>query len=111
VPDATGLATFTTALQSGANVLEVEIGLEDLARVAHLSPFHFHRMFHRKLGVPPAQYLSALRLQRAKALLSLGKRSLAEISLASCFSSQSNFSRAFLRATGSTPLRYRLQAQ
>jgi len=90
--------------------LETQIGLDDLARVAHLSPFHFHRMFRGRLGMPPHRYLSTLRLERAKALLALGRQPIAEVSLACCFSSQSNFTRAFHRATGATPLQYRRQS-
>lgn len=87
--------------------LEDDIGLDDLARVACYSPFHFSRVFANTVGTSPHRYLSHLRLERAKTLLALGRTSIAEVALASCFSSQSNFSRAFRRATGSTPAAYR----
>ena len=48
--------------------LEADIGLDDLAREASFSAFHFSRVFANTMGVPPHRYLSRLRLERAKAL-------------------------------------------
>jgi AraC family transcriptional regulator len=90
--------------------LEEEIGLEDLASAACFSTFHFTRMFASTTGMTPHRYLSRLRLERAKTLLSLRSMSIAEIALVCCFSSQSAFTRAFRRATGATPLIYRQQS-
>jgi AraC family transcriptional regulator len=84
-----------------------EIGLDDLAEAACFSAFHFSRVFRNTCGVPPFRYLSRLRLERAKTLLTLGTMPIAEIALACCFASQSNFTRAFRRATGLTPQVYR----
>jgi AraC family transcriptional regulator len=97
-------------LQFMAEHMEDDIGLDELAAVAGLSIFHFHRMFANAIGMPPHRYLSEMRLERAKTLLALGRTSLAEISLACRFSSQSNLSRAFRRATGMSPLGYRKEA-
>lgn len=94
-------------LEYMAEHIEDEIGLEELAAVACLSPFHFNRMFASRMGAAPHRYLGAMRLERAKTLLALNDLPLAEISLACCFSNQSNFSRAFRRATGISPLSYR----
>lgn len=91
--------------------LEDDIGLDDLAAVAGLSVFHFIRMFANRMGMPPHRYLGQVRLERAKTLLALGRMSIAEISSACRFSSQPNFSRAFRRATGTTPLAYRNEAK
>jgi AraC family transcriptional regulator len=87
--------------------LEEDISLSDLAQAANFSTFHFSRVFFNTMGVPPHRYLSNLRLERAKTLLSLQTMPIAQIALACTFSSQSNFSRAFRRATGSTPQAYR----
>ncbi len=43
--------------------------LDDVARDAGLSPFHFQRLFRRYAGVTPKQFLAALTLESAKALL------------------------------------------
>jgi AraC family transcriptional regulator len=88
--------------------LEDDVGLGELAEVACLSQFHFVRMFSARMGMPPHRYLGSLRLERAKTLLAVGGQGIAEISVICCFSSQSNFSRAFRRATGVSPLNYRV---
>jgi AraC family transcriptional regulator len=49
-----------------AEHLEDDIGLDELASVACLSPFHFSRMFRNTMGVPPYRYLTHVRLERAK---------------------------------------------
>lgn len=87
--------------------IEDDIGLSDLADAANLSPFHFTRIFGNTMGVPPQRYLSRLRLERAKTLLSLRATPISQVAVACCFSSQSNFTRAFRRATGLTPEAYR----
>jgi AraC family transcriptional regulator len=87
--------------------LEADVSLDDLANAACLSPFHFSRLFANTMGLPPHRYLSRMKLEHAKTLLSLGKVPLSQIALACCFSSQSNFTRAFHQATGVTPHAYR----
>ena len=88
--------------------LEDDVGLSELAAAACLSPYYFVRIFSKTMGVPPHRFLSRMRLERAKTLLSLREMPIAQIALACCFSSQANFTRAFHRATGSTPMDYRL---
>lgn len=87
--------------------LEENIGLEELAAVAHLSPFHFSRLFKRSTGIPPHRYLANLRLEAAKQMLAQTRLPVAEIAQACGLSSQANFSRAFKQATGLTPGEYR----
>jgi AraC family transcriptional regulator len=94
-------------LEYMAQHIEDEISLDDLAAVACLSPFHFIRMFRNRMGDPPHRYLSKMRLERAKTLLSHGEESIGQIALACCFATQSNFTRAFHRATGMSPGAYR----
>jgi AraC family transcriptional regulator len=87
--------------------IDEDVSLHDLADAACFSAFHFSRVFAATIGMPPHRYLSQLRLERAKTLLSLGQTPICDIALTCCFSSQSNFTRAFRRATGSTPMAYR----
>jgi AraC family transcriptional regulator len=87
--------------------LEEELTVAALAELAHLSLFHFTRMFTAAVGVPPHRYVSRRRLEHAKAMLAVGKLPLSEIAHRSRFSSQASFSRAFRRATGLTPGEYR----
>jgi AraC family transcriptional regulator len=90
-----------------AHHLEQDVSIDDLAAVACLSPFHFIRMFRNRMGMPPHRYLSQMRLDLAKSLLTASEVPLCEISQRCCFSSQSNFTRAFRRAIGMTPDAFR----
>jgi AraC family transcriptional regulator len=87
--------------------LEGDLTLDDLASIACLSRFHFARAFKAATGYSPHQYVSAKRLERAKALLMRGDQSLVDIALALNFSCQANFTRAFRQVTGQTPGQYR----
>jgi AraC family transcriptional regulator len=87
--------------------LEADISISDLAETACFSLFHFARAFHLAMGRPPHAYLSERRLDRAKQLLAYSGTPLVEISLICRFSGQSNFTKAFTRAMGASPGRYR----
>lgn len=89
------------------NNLDSDLSLEDLARVACLSQFHFSRAFRIATGSPPHRYLSDRRLQLAKSLLSSQIHPISEIALICRFSSQTSFTRAFSRVVGVSPARYR----
>ncbi|WP_244626659.1 helix-turn-helix domain-containing protein [Bradyrhizobium ivorense] len=87
--------------------LEGDLNLDLMASIACLSRYHFARAFKQAIGQPPHRYVSARRLDRAKALLMRGDRSLVDIALALSFSDQASFTRAFRQATGQAPGRYR----
>ncbi|MCZ4431286.1 AraC family transcriptional regulator [Agrobacterium sp. SOY23] len=84
-----------------------DIRLEDLAREACLSPFHFSRLFREATGFSPHRYVVERRVRAACSLLEAGEHPLAEIAFDCGFGSQANFCRAFLKVTGLTPRRYR----
>lgn len=83
--------------------LHEAVPLLALARRAHVSTFHFARLFRRTVGVPPHQFVLQLRVQRAINLLKAGTVSLAQIAVDCGFHDQPHFTRAFRRVTGSTP--------
>ena len=87
--------------------LEQNLGLAELAQLSNLSPFYFSRLFKESTGVTPYQYISKLRMERAKQLLKNTDLAIAEIALQCGYSSQSSFSTAFLKATKVTPKTYR----
>ena len=70
--------------------------LADVARVARLSPFHFHRVFQALVGETLAEFVKRLRLERALVMMAHAPRStLTTIALTCGFSSSSDFSRCF----------------
>jgi len=87
--------------------IESHITVAHLAAASHLSEFHFSRAFKATTNLSPYRYLSDRRLSHARWLLAETDRSLADIAHACGFSSPGNFSRAFQRATGTTPTRFR----
>jgi AraC family transcriptional regulator len=91
--------------------IKSDITLDDLAKIAGYSPFHFARKFTLAMGIAPHRYISRIRLENAMAELARGKLQLAEIALNAHFSSQASFTRAFHRATGMTPREYQRRRQ
>ena len=92
--------------------LDAELSLDHLAAVAHMSPYHFARLFKNSTGLPPHQYVIARRVERAKELLrGRDPLPLAEVAAETGFSSQSHFTRHFKRIVGVTPQRFRTSAR
>jgi AraC-like DNA-binding protein len=81
------------------------VTLDELGRVARLSPCHLLRVFHGEIGLPPHAYLRQLRVNRAKELLSRGVAT-AEVATAAGFADQSHLTRPFKRIVGITPAAY-----
>jgi AraC family transcriptional regulator len=91
--------------------LEQPLKLQDIARVAHFSPFHFHRIFRALLGETLNQFVRRLRLERALWQLSHKRpRSLTELALACGFASLSDFSRSFKERYGVPPSAFDLDS-
>lgn len=88
--------------------LDCEISLDDLAGIACLSVFHFCRAFKIATGSSPFQYISSLRIDKAKALLGEKNVTIDEIALSAGFSSGANLARAFKKAVGLSPSEYRI---
>jgi AraC family transcriptional regulator len=83
--------------------LDARLTIETLAHEAGLSPAHFARAFRESIGLPPHQYLLALRLERARRLLETTHASLTDIAQRAGFADQAHFTRLFKRAFGITP--------
>ncbi len=82
-----------------------DLRLQDLAKLAGYSPFHFHRQFVRATGLTPRRFVEQRRLARARALLEQGYR-VTSAAMETGFGSPSEFARAFRRAFGIAPSRW-----
>jgi len=72
------------------------IHLEQLARAASLSPYHFHRIFTARVGETPGDFLNRVRLERAANYLIKDRAApVTQIAAGLGFSSAAVFSRAF----------------
>jgi AraC family transcriptional regulator len=89
--------------------LNQPVNLEEIARVAALSPYHFLRTFKQVFGQTPHEYLTHQRLDRARFLLASSNRSVTDICFEVGFESPGSFSTLFRRYTGMSPRSYRLQ--
>jgi AraC family transcriptional regulator len=99
------------ALQRVCDRIEADLGGElsiaELAREAHLSPYHFSRAFKEATGLPPHSYLTARRIEHAKELLATSEMPMSEIALEVGFSSQAHLTDCFHRLVGVTPREFR----
>lgn len=86
---------------------EEEHTVESLAAEVGLTPSHFCRVFKRATGLSPHQYVMKARLERAQEMLSSTELTVAQISEALGFGSQSHFTRAFRSFAGQTPSAWR----
>ena len=84
-----------------------QITMDDMARTAMFSKFHFSRIFLRVTGISPGRFLSALRLQEAKRLLLTTSMAVADISHLVGYNSIGTFSSRFRASVGVSPSEYR----
>lgn len=87
--------------------LDRDLPLEEIAEAAHLSPFHFARLFKKLTGATPHAYLASLRAARARELLAETDLSVTEVGARVGYMSSSHFAKAFRQATGISPRAYR----
>jgi len=84
------------------------VTLDECAKLTGTSKFHLHRSFVAELGVPPHQYLSGVRISRARDLLRGGARP-ADVAGLTGFCDQSHLTRVFTEIVGLTPGAYASQ--
>jgi AraC-like DNA-binding protein len=93
------------------NRLDEPMSLESMARIACSSPYHFNRTFRQVTGVPPAQFLYALRLDTARRLLMQTKKKVIDICYEVGYNSVGTFTRRFTDLLGISPTALREMAQ
>ena len=84
-----------------------ELSLEQLAEVAHFSPYHFHRIFRAMVGEGVAEYIRRVRLERAAIALKATTDSVTNVAFDAGYGSHEAFSRAFRRQFGMSPYEFR----
>jgi AraC family transcriptional regulator len=83
------------------------IELNEISKVACMSPNHLLRKYSELFGKTPHQHISELRIAKAKQLLRYQDCSVMEIALETGFDNPSSFSKRFKQLTGTTPMQYR----
>jgi AraC-like DNA-binding protein len=87
------------------------ITLEDAARQACLSPFHFNRLFAQAFGETPHEFVTRMRIEAAKKLLLAENRSVTDICFDVGYQSLGSFSLRFRSLTGLSPVAFRREAR
>jgi AraC family transcriptional regulator len=81
--------------------------LHTMAEMANLSPYHFARTFREVTGIPPGEFLKAVRLERAKRLLLGTEMGVAEVCFEVGYESVGTFATRFRDLVGLPPGRMR----
>jgi AraC-like DNA-binding protein len=87
--------------------LNTTLSLDDVAREAGMSKFHFCRVIKRVTGLTFRAFLAHRRISQSIELLKDAQRSLTDVYLNVGFKDMSHFSRVFRRVTGKPPSRFR----
>ncbi|MBV9362012.1 MAG: helix-turn-helix transcriptional regulator [Betaproteobacteria bacterium] len=90
--------------------LEKKLSIEAISSVAHMSPFHFARLFKQATGHAPHGYLTRRRIERAKKLLRSSALPIVHVATSVGFQTQGHFTEVFRRYAGLTPRTFRLSA-
>jgi AraC family transcriptional regulator len=105
--DTSAHSTIDPVIQAMRENLAAGLTLPEMADIACLSPFHFHRVFHQAAGVPPGQFFTALRMDAAKRLLLTTTESITDICFAVGYSSPGSFATGFSQWVGESPRGFR----
>ena len=89
------------------NNFNKDISLDDVSRAANISPYYFSKIFKEGTGENFIEYLTNIRIDKAKELLSTTELSMKEICSMCGYSDPNYFSRSFKKNVGVTPTEYK----
>ena len=89
------------------NYMLYDVSLDSISDILHINASYLSMLFKKSVGVNFVDYLTTLRIQAAKALLSDPFLSAAEIANMVGYESPNYFTRVFKKNTGLTPTEYR----
>ncbi len=84
-----------------------DISLGDVAKAVNTSTFYFCKMFKKATGLNFTDYLSRIRIEKAKNLLLNPNLRISEIAYEVGFQSLTHFNRVFRKLAGQSPTEYR----
>jgi len=86
-----------------------DLSLTDVARAVNASTFYFCKVFKKSTGINFTDYVSRVRIEKAKNLALNPNLRISEIAFEVGFQSLTHFNRVFKRITGMSPTQYRAQ--
>ncbi len=84
-----------------------DITLDEVSRIANISPYYFSKLFKEATGENFIEYLTNIRMEKAKELLEKAELTMKEICAMCGYSDPNYFSRTFKKNVGLTPTEYR----
>ncbi len=84
-----------------------DISLDDVSRVVDISPYYFSKVFKEESGMNFVEYLTSVRIAKAKELLEDSDYSMKEICVLCGYTDPNYFSRIFKKNVGVTPTEYK----
>ncbi|SEG09977.1 two-component system, response regulator YesN [Butyrivibrio sp. Su6] len=84
-----------------------DISLDDVSRVVNISPYYFSKIFKEENGLNFIEYLTNVRIEKAKKLLEESDLSIKEICISCGYTDPNYFSRSFKKNVGVTPTEYK----
>jgi YesN/AraC family two-component response regulator len=105
--DARKVTQITPAINYIDANYDKQITLGDVAKVSHLSISRLAHIFKEQMGVTVVDYLTSVRIERAKQLLLATEQNCTEICFQVGYNNQSYFTRTFKELVGMTPLHFR----
>ncbi len=84
-----------------------DISLDDVSRMVNISPYYFSKIFKEDTGEGFVEYLTGLRMDKAKELLTTTEYSMKEICSRVGYADPNYFSRTFKKNVGVTPTEYK----
>lgn len=108
---ASTLTSYSQAVEQVIGTMRAQLAeplsLEEMGEIAYMSPFHFNRVFRSIVGIPPGEYLAALRLNAAKRLLLTTSLSVTDVCFDLGYTSLGTFTERFKHLIGLSPLQLR----
>lgn len=84
-----------------------DISLDDVSQRVNISPYYFSKIFKEDTGVNFIEYVTAIRIEKAKELLLHSDASMKEIGIMVGYSDPNYFSRTFKKNAGVTPTEFK----
>lgn len=106
-PSTAGYEHIAQAIEYISEHYYEALTLGEVASVVHLSPNYFSKLFCDVSGKTFLDYLTYIRISKARELLSGTSDSITQVALVTGFGSFSSFSRTFRKHVGTTPSEYR----
>ena len=104
---ATNTEIIRKAVSYIATHFDTHIALKEISDYLHSNPSYFSAMFHKQVGKTFKEFLTQVRIEQSKVLLTTTDYSMLNIALSVGFEDQAYFTKVFREHTDTTPAQYR----